>query len=328
MLGWFHKSAVFGVSVSSAVLSFRRSMTETLPSPVKVDAAEDDSADLKTLFVSGLPFDITERELFHIFNRCAGFEDCRVQIKTSSPVAFVSFLTGADASKALGLMNGYALDPENQKQMRCEMAKANMKPKRSRDASHPSANDSLKKPGSVPAMYPHSYAADWQVGSGASYGAHMTIPSDYYGAGGLVVGGSTGRSNPPMDTVFIANMSPESSEEELKTMLNGFAGYKRCKLVNQRGVVTAFAQFEDIKCAAAAIGFLQGRPNMALDSGGLRVEYSKKPMGVPGKATLASAGVLSSAALYGAYGNPAMSFYSSAGTSSHLPYGGAGGGGY
>ena len=109
-------------------------------------------------------------------------------------------------------------------------------------------------------------------------------------------------------------------------MLNGFPGYKRCKLVNQRGVATAFAQFEDVKSAAAAIGFLQGRPNMALDSHGLRVEYSKKPMGVPGKATLASASVLASAAQYGVYGNPAMSFYSSAGTSSHLPYGGVGGG--
>jgi hypothetical protein len=129
-----------------------------------------------------------------------------------------------------------------------------------------------------------------------------------------------------MDTIFIANMSPESSEEELKTMLNSHTtGYKRCKLVNQRGTVTAFAQFEDIKCASAAIGFLQGRPHMALDSSGLRVEYSKKPMGVPGKATLASSALLSSASQYGgAYGNPAMSYYASA-AASNLPYGGVGG---
>ena len=296
-------------------------MTDVLHSPAKVDALEEDNNDLKTLFVSGLPFDITERELFHIFNRCAGFEDCRLQIKTSSPVAFVSFLSGAEATKALSQMNGYSLDPENQRQMRCEMAKANMKPKRARDASYPSTMDSVKKTGSTPAMYSLPYAADWQVAVGGSYGAHVAVSSDFFGSG---YGVSSGRSNPPMDTIFIANMSPEASEEELKSILNGYPGYKRCKLVNQRGVVTAFAQFEDVKSAAAAIGFLQGRPQMALDSGGLRVEYSKKPMGVPGKATLASAGVLPSAAQYGAYGNPAMSYYASGSGASHMPYSGGG----
>ena len=75
-------------------------MAEALSTTVKVDGVEDDNNDLKTLFVSGLPFDITERELFHVFNRCAGFEDCRLQIKTSSPVAFVSFSNGAAAITA------------------------------------------------------------------------------------------------------------------------------------------------------------------------------------------------------------------------------------
>ena len=298
-------------------------MTEMRPSPAKVDALEEESNDLKTLFVSGLPFDVTERELFHMFNRCAGFEDCRLQIKTSSPVAFVSFFTGADATKALSQMNGYSLDPENQRQLRCEMAKANMKPKRPRDASYPAASDPMKK-NAPTAMYSLPYGADWQVGIGGAYGAHVAASADYFTAGYGGGGGNTGRSNPPMDTIFIANMSLEASEEDLKTMLSSNPGYKRCKLVNQRGVITAFAQFEDIKSAAAAIGFLQGRPNMALDSSGLRVEYSKKPMGVPGKATLASAGMLSSAAQYGAYANPAMSYYASAATGSHLPYGGVG----
>jgi hypothetical protein len=299
-------------------------MTEVPPSPAKSDALEDASNDLKTLFVSGLPFDITERELFHVFNRCTGFEDCRLQIKTASPVAFVSFLSGAEAVKALGQMNGYPLDPENQRQLRCEMAKANMKPKRARDASYAPAGDSMKRSGPAAAMFSLPYAAEWQAAAGVSYGAHPAAASDFYGAGYGGAVASTGRSNPPMDTIFIANMSPEASEEELKSFLTGFGGYKRCKLVNQRGVVTAFAQFEDIKCAAAAIGTLQGRPQLALDSGGLRVEYSKKPMGVPGKATLASAGVLSATAQYGAYGNPAMSYYASGGAASHMPYGGGG----
>jgi RNA recognition motif-containing protein len=299
-------------------------MAELQSSPAKADAPDEDSSDLKTLFVSGLPFDITERELFHIFNRCAGFEDCRLQIKTTSPVAFVSFFSGIDASKALSQMNGYSLDPENQRQMRCEMAKANMKPKRPRDASYTAASDPMKK--NAPAvLYPFPYAADWQVGLGGSYGAHVGTSSDYhsvsYGAG------NTSRSNPPLDTIFIANMSPEASEDELKTLLSGFPGFKRCKLVNQRGVITAFAQFEDMKSSAAVIGFLQGRPNLALDSSGLRVEYSKKPMGVPGKATLASAGLVPTAGQYGgAYANPAMSYYASAAASSHSPYVGLGGG--
>jgi RNA recognition motif-containing protein len=40
-----------------------------------VAAAAPSEEEVRTLFVSGLPSDVTERELYLIFNRCEGFDN-------------------------------------------------------------------------------------------------------------------------------------------------------------------------------------------------------------------------------------------------------------
>ena len=84
----------------------------------------------------------------------------------------------------------------------------------------------------------------------------------------------------PIDTLMISNLSVQASEGELKAVTSGLAGYKRLKLVNTSKGCTAWVQFEDVPSADAAMRALQGSSTLALDAQGLRVAYSKNPMGV------------------------------------------------
>ena len=84
----------------------------------------------------------------------------------------------------------------------------------------------------------------------------------------------------PIDTLMIANLSLGTNEGDVQTVMYGFPGYKRSKLVNNGKSCTAWVQFEDIPCAEAAMRTLQGSSTLALDAQGLRIAFSKNPMGV------------------------------------------------
>ena len=85
-----------------------------------------------------------------------------------------------------------------------------------------------------------------------------------------------------MDTLMISSISVHASESDLASVMNGFAGYKRSKLVNKGSSCCAWVQFEDVPSAEAAMRTLQGSSTLALDAQGLRIAFSKKPMGVAG----------------------------------------------
>jgi hypothetical protein len=91
-----------------------------------------------------------------------------------------------------------------------------------------------------------------------------------------------------IDTIMISSISMQASESDLKTVMNGFAGYKRSKLVNNGRGCTAWVQFEDVPSADAAMRALQGSSTLALDAQGLRVTYSKNPMGAATSARMFS----------------------------------------
>ena len=88
------------------------------------------------------------------------------------------------------------------------------------------------------------------------------------------------RAVPPIDTLMVSNISLQASESDLRGTVSGFAGYKRSKLLNNGKSCTAWVQFEDIPCAEAAMRTLQGSSTLALDAQGLRIAFSKNPMGV------------------------------------------------
>lgn len=86
--------------------------------------------------------------------------------------------------------------------------------------------------------------------------------------------------NPPCNTLYVGNLPIDTSEEELKAMFSKQRGYKRlCFRTKQNGPM-CFVEFEDISFATKALNELYGQPLHNSVKGGIRLSFSKNPLGV------------------------------------------------
>ncbi|KAI8623127.1 hypothetical protein F5Y19DRAFT_468735 [Xylariaceae sp. FL1651] len=86
--------------------------------------------------------------------------------------------------------------------------------------------------------------------------------------------------NPPCNTLYVGNLPIDTSEEELKAMFSKQRGYKRlCFRTKQNGPM-CFVEFEDISHATRALHELYGQPLHNSVKGGIRLSFSKNPLGV------------------------------------------------
>lgn len=86
--------------------------------------------------------------------------------------------------------------------------------------------------------------------------------------------------NPPCNTLYVGNLPIDTSEDELKSMFSKQRGYKRlCFRTKQNGPM-CFVEFEDISFATKALNELYGHPLHNSVKGGIRLSFSKNPLGV------------------------------------------------
>lgn len=86
--------------------------------------------------------------------------------------------------------------------------------------------------------------------------------------------------NPPCNTLYVGNLPIDTSEDELKAMFSKQRGYKRlCFRTKQNGPM-CFVEFEDISFATKALNELYGHPLHNSIKGGIRLSFSKNPLGV------------------------------------------------
>eukprot|EP00239_Pterosperma_sp_CCMP1384_P006359 CAMPEP_0197855722 /NCGR_PEP_ID=MMETSP1438-20131217/27138_1 /TAXON_ID=1461541 /ORGANISM="Pterosperma sp., Strain CCMP1384" /LENGTH=173 /DNA_ID=CAMNT_0043470931 /DNA_START=219 /DNA_END=736 /DNA_ORIENTATION=- len=85
-------------------------------------------ADIRTLYISGLPPDARERELRNLFRFDKGFEGARLVFKGASPIGFALFSSSDAAASAMDLLNGELYDPADQEGARfsIKFAKTNL----------------------------------------------------------------------------------------------------------------------------------------------------------------------------------------------------------
>ena len=78
--------------------------TET--SNLKTEQKEEEiEEEVKTLFVSGLPLNVREREIYLLFQQCPGYDSSIIKLKGKSAVAFVLFEDNKTASNAIEKIN-------------------------------------------------------------------------------------------------------------------------------------------------------------------------------------------------------------------------------
>ncbi|KAL8822239.1 MAG: hypothetical protein Q9191_007023 [Dirinaria sp. TL-2023a] len=86
--------------------------------------------------------------------------------------------------------------------------------------------------------------------------------------------------NPPCNTLYVGNLPIDTSEDELKAMFSKQRGYKRlCFRTKQNGPM-CFVEFEDVSFATKALNELYGHPLHNSVKGGIRLSFSKNPLGV------------------------------------------------
>lgn len=86
--------------------------------------------------------------------------------------------------------------------------------------------------------------------------------------------------NPPCNTLYVGNLPTDADEEELKAMFAKQRGYKRLAFrIKGKGPV-CFVEFEDASSATRAMHELYGSELHNSTKGGIRLSFSKNPLGV------------------------------------------------
>uniref|UniRef100_A0A1I7YSD3 RRM domain-containing protein n=1 Tax=Steinernema glaseri TaxID=37863 RepID=A0A1I7YSD3_9BILA len=115
-------------------------------------------AQVRTLFVSGLPMDAKPRELYLLFRAYPGYENSLLKVtskngKTASPVGFVTFASRQDADEAKRALQGVRFDPDYPQTIRLELARSNTKVQKPKQTSPPILPQSAS---ALPAILPQA----------------------------------------------------------------------------------------------------------------------------------------------------------------------------
>lgn len=86
--------------------------------------------------------------------------------------------------------------------------------------------------------------------------------------------------NPPCNTLYVGNLPIDTNEDELKAMFSKQRGYKRLCFRTKANGPMCFVEFEDVSFATKALHELYGHPLHNSVKGGIRLSFSKNPLGV------------------------------------------------
>ncbi|KAK6924024.1 RNA recognition motif domain [Dillenia turbinata] len=219
------------------------------------------SDQVRTLFIAGLPEDVKPREIYILFREFPGYESSHLRSATtlsSQPFAFATFRDQQSALAAIHALNGMVFDLERESTLHIDLAKSNSRSKRSRTDEGRFGEDKRAKPSSALLAAP----TDSGIGSvhlpGMGNSAHNTTayPStqsygnvDGRAANGAVASKLSNSSAPPCPTLFVANLGPTCSEQELIQVFSRFPGFLKLKMQHSYGAPVAFVDFQK-NCSA------------------------------------------------------------------------------
>ncbi|KAI5239560.1 hypothetical protein E4T43_06676 [Aureobasidium subglaciale] len=86
--------------------------------------------------------------------------------------------------------------------------------------------------------------------------------------------------NPPCNTLYVGNLPVNTSEDELKSLFSKARGFKRLCFRTKSNGPMCFVEFEDTSYASHALHELYGVQLHNSYKGGIRVSFSKNPLGV------------------------------------------------
>lgn len=258
--------------------------------------------EVRTIFISGLPEDVKERELQNLLRWFPGYEASQVNFKGEHPMGFALFSTPQYAIGARDSLQDMVFDAESNSILHTEMAKKNLfvkrgivvdsnaydQSKRMRtggDYTHTgySSPSPFHPPPPAPVWGPHGYMAP-PPPPYDPYGGYpvppiqMPAPAPVQAPSSYVPVQNT-KDNPPCNTLFIGNLGENINEEELRGIFSVQPGFKQMKVLRQERHTVCFIEFEDVNSATNVHHSLQGAVIPSSGSIGMRIQYSKNPFG-------------------------------------------------
>lgn len=274
------------------------------PPPMPILNPNDE---IRTIFISGLPEDVKERELLNLLRWLPGYEASQVNFKGEHPMGFALFSTPQFAIAAKDALQDMVYDAESKIVLHTEMAKKNLFVKRGIVADSNAFDQSKRMrtdgdysqtgfsspspfhPPPAPVWGPHGYMAPAppQYGPYGGYSVppvHMPIPAPAPAPAPVLAPSSyvpvqNIKDNPPCNTLFIGNLGENINEEELRGIFSGQPGFKQMKVLRQERHTVCFIEFEDVNSATNVHHTLQGAVIPSSGSIGIRIQYSKNPFG-------------------------------------------------
>ena len=238
------------------------------------------------------------------------------EVPVTVVVGFARFQTRQDALDARDHLNGKCVDMERKLVLRVELARKNLLMPLLSQGTYSIPISSAKSEMMIPPMRRQSFAGMMPDASMFSpYGDSMysplessllnspiggmqrpQIPPQVSANGGrnsisaklvattaaypgvppaLIVG-----ENPPCNTLYVGNLPVTATEEELWVLFSPCRGFKRLSFRLKPNGPMCFVEFEDITCATEAMETLYGTMLSCSVKGGIRLSYSKNPLGV------------------------------------------------
>lgn len=260
------------------------------------------SDEVRTIFITGLPEDVKERELQNLLRWLPGYEASQVNFKGEKPMGFALFSNAQFALAAKDALQEMVFDAESKSVLHTEMAKKNLFVKRVADSSPYDQSKRLRTGGdythtgytSPSPFHPPPPAHVWGP---HGYMAPPPPPPPYDPYGGYPVPPvpmpapapvpapssyvpvQNAKDNPPCNTLFIGNLGENINEEELRGLFSAQPGFKQMKVLRQERHTVCFIEFEDVNSASNVHHSLQGAVIPSSGSVGMRIQYSKNPFG-------------------------------------------------
>jgi len=262
------------------------------PQKVNKRPKEQGFEELRTLFLSGLPTDIKEREIHNLMRFFPGYEGCVLNLNESAgrPVCFASFTDRNSALRALRVVQDLRFDPNVAQTLRVEFAKTNSKARRlppefyaekRRKAALAAAASPFFAYGSYnsdayanPNMLVH-WIQNMNMGArpgGVPYPPDLGYPQNPFNNPQPQQPSKV----PPCSTLFVANLHPDVQERDMVRVFKIIPGFRRLRLSLKDGVAICFVEFNDVQSSTYALTNLQGFP---VGTTNIRIEFARTRMG-------------------------------------------------
>ncbi|CAN4086921.1 unnamed protein product [Withania somnifera] len=233
---------------------------------------------------SGLPDDVKAREIHNLFRTGRG----------NQVVAFASFVKYPSAMAGMHTPKGVKSDPQTGSTLHIEPARSNSRriqipgrgpyvvidnrKKFNEDAEDVSSDeDDIDSGDASKPENPDSDAND----SSEKKREERVVEPDHALAPESGQNEKTTDGAQPCSTLFIANLGPNCTEDELKLVVSQHPGFNTLKMRARGGMPVAFADFEGVEQATKALNELQGSTLPSSDRGGMHIEHARSKMRKP-----------------------------------------------